>query len=194
MSRHTRDTDGARPGTSIDTEAVLTGGVYHGGQRGVIGFDRLYVEERVEALYVASEKEVCERKFVCHGVCLHAGREGFPSVAPARTADATGVVGPTQCARPDPLPPPRPSPQLAREMEPICAALLNEKADWEVQRESMRKLRQLMLGGAGEVPSFAPRVAAVAHRLAKLVRSGAGACAWCVWVKDGSAMRGMFLC
>lgn len=55
-------------------------------------------------------------------------------------------------------------------MEPVCSVLMNEKADWEAQKEALLTIRSLIAGGNASHPSFAAKIVPTAHRLSKLVR------------------------
>lgn len=62
--------------------------------------------------------------------------------------------------------------QVVRELDIIVPVLLDEKADWEAQRDALNTVRAMVTSGAAEWPSFTPKLLPTVHRLAKLVRAG----------------------
>ena len=66
--------------------------------------------------------------------------------------------------------------QVEAVLDDISAVLLNEKAEWDAQRDAMMKLRQVIAGGGAEFECFTPKVLATVHRFAKLVRGSVFGC------------------
>ncbi len=60
--------------------------------------------------------------------------------------------------------------QLCKEVDGVCTALGNDKADWTVHMQALAKLRGLMAGGAAQWPSFASSVIALRESICGPVR------------------------